>query len=116
MTSTESQIVELLRLFPGTQRAVEGGNTYFLIPDLEMPPGCTPARLDVLLCPSARDGYASRLYFSQKVEGGPPQNWHVSGVRILERNWHAFSWRTREGLRLIQMVLAHVGGLENKKP
>jgi len=115
MTLPEDQIRELGRLFPGTQQGDEGGITYFLIPALELPAGCIPARSDVLLCPSSRDGYTSRLYFAQKIEGGPPQNWHVSRMRILERNWYAFSWRTREGLRLTQMVLAHRAGLEGAK-
>ncbi len=110
------QVQELLRLFPGAHQAVEGGVTYILLPDLELPLGCAPSRVDVLLCPTARDNYASRLYYAQQISCGPPQNWHVQGVRILERNWFAFSWRTREGLRLTQMVLAHLDGLRTLPP
>ena len=43
------------------------------------------------------------------VEG--ERNWNASGVRIAERNWHAFSWKANPNLRLAQMVAAALGGL-----
>lgn len=110
------QVAELVRLFPRAEQAVEGAVIYILLPDLELPAGCAPSRVDALLCPTARDGYASRLYYAQQITGGPPQNWHVQGIRILERNWFAFSWKMREGLRLTQMVLAHLNGLRALPP
>ena len=102
------QVEELVRLFPGVQEATEAGITYFLIPSLSMPAGRTPEQLDVLLCPAGRDGYPSRLFLAQRVEGGPARNWNASHVRILERNWHAVSWRVRPGLRLAQQLPAHL--------
>ena len=109
---SEDQVAELARLFPGAQAAQEGGITYVLLPGLELPPNCKPCRVDALLCPSPRDGYESRLYFAEPITGGRGQNLHVNGVRILERNWHAFSWKTRQGLRLVQMLRAHLEGLK----
>ena len=34
-----------------------------------------------------------------------------NGVRIAERNWHAYSWKTSPNLRLAQMVAAHLRAL-----
>jgi hypothetical protein len=110
----DDQVDELIGQYPGVAQAEEGGIVYFLLPDLEMPAGCAPARVDALLCPTTRDGYASRLYVADKVTGGPSQNWNATGVRILERNWHAVSWRTREGLRLAQMVRVHLDAFRTR--
>jgi hypothetical protein len=115
MSEPLDQVEELARLYPGTTTANEGGITYYLIPALELPAACTPRTVDALLCPTERDGYQSRLYYSALVTGGPQQNWHVNGQRYLDRSWYAFSWRTRPGLRLVQMVLAHLTGLAGGK-
>jgi hypothetical protein len=106
------QIEELKQLFPGVQRCDEGGYAYFLLPDLPLPAGCTPSKIDVLLCPMQRDGYPSRLFFAQKVQSPVSQNWNTA-CRILERNWQAFSWIVDQpGLRLAQMVAAHLEALQ----
>ncbi len=104
---SEDELVELLAVFPRAQRGVEGGVTYFLLPDIAVPaPGGTTA--DALLCPSSRDGYPSRLFLSTPLIAGRAKNLNASNVRILERNWHAVSWKVRSGLRLLQMVAAHL--------
>jgi hypothetical protein len=103
----EDEVAELLAVFPRAQKGVEGGVTYFLIPEIAVSaPGGTTA--DALLCPSSRDGYASRLFLSKPLATGRAKNLNASNVRILERNWHAVSWRVRGGLRLLQMVAAHL--------
>ena len=104
--------IEELRQFGKLQQAQEGGTTFLLISQLIMPAGCTPDRVDVLLCPTPRDGYASRLFFAEQVrKPGCALNWNGT-VRILERNWHAFSWRTSgQSSRLAQMVGEHLRGL-----
>lgn len=109
MTISQEQIEELLGVFPNVKQASEGGTTYFLLPKLNMPLHCTPDQVDALLCPVLRDGYQSRLFLSEKVNGNSSRNWTVTGnVRILDRNWYAISWQTRPGLRLMQMLLAHL--------
>ena len=47
------------------------------------------------------------LYFSAVVQCGAALNWNATHF-ILGRAWYAASWRTREGLRLAQMVSAHL--------
>lgn len=105
------QVGELKQLFPGVQRCDEGGYAYFLLPGLSLPGGCTPGHADILLCPMPRDGYPSRLFFAQVVQSPVSRNWNNTS-RILERNWHAFSWIIDQpGLRLAQLVAAHLEAL-----
>lgn len=109
------QIEELKLIAANIAACDEGGVTFILLPNFKLPDGCTPSSMDLLLCPTPRDGYDSRLFFAQKVQppakpGLKPLNWNGS-VRIAEQNWHAFSWRTRGGLRLAQMLSIHLKAL-----
>ena len=105
------EITELKKLAPKVQRCDEGGVTFYLLPQLALPSGCTPERVDALLCPTPRDGYPSRLFFDEQVRASGNQNWN-GAARILERNWYAYSWMVPEpGLRLAQIVMAHLRAL-----
>lgn len=114
MEFPSDQVEELKSAFPAVFRADEGGITYFLIPNYELPLGSSPGVVDVLLCPTAdRHGYPSRLFFSQQVNSRTPLNWNTNGVRILERNWFAYSWKiTQPGLRLMQLLALHLRALQ----
>jgi hypothetical protein len=115
MAFAADEVAELLDLFGRVQQAEDGGFTYFLLPDVSLPAGCTPAALDALLCPMARDGYSSRLFLSQQiVHRGPGTNWNAVNVRILERNWFAVSWQVRPTLRLAQLVRGHLDAFREK--
>jgi hypothetical protein len=105
------QIEELKGLFGNVSAAEEGGMTYFFIPSLGLPSGCTPPTVDALLCPTNRDGYNSRLFYAERIQSPIQRNWNANGIRILERNWHAFSWQVPEKLRLAQMIGVHLKGL-----
>jgi len=102
----EDQIAELRRLCPGLKHATETDCPFFFLPGLSLPDGCSPSLVDALLCPVPRDGYPFRLFFAEKIASPKTLNWNVTGVRILERNWHAFSWKIESNLRLLQMVAA----------
>ncbi len=52
----QEQIDELKGLCSGLGLVEEAGIHYFLIPALALPQGCQPQKMDVLLCPTARDG------------------------------------------------------------
>jgi hypothetical protein len=104
------QIDELRPLCESISRADEGGFTYLELRKLRLPEPCQPALVDALLCPMEREGYSSRLFFAERVGSPQQRNWNAS-PRVLERNWHAFSWRTPKGMRLAQMVAAHLKGL-----
>jgi len=111
MAFPDDQIAELKRLCPEVHLCEEAGCAYLLLPGLNLPEGCEPATSDALLCPTARDGYSSRLFFAEKVKSPTERNWNATGVRIAERSWHAFSWKANPNLRLAQMVAAHLGAL-----
>lgn len=108
MSFPDEQVAELRALYPGLQQATEAGVLYFLIPGLALPAGCSEASADALLCPTQRDGYESRLFLSKQITCKTTRNWNASNIRVLERNWFAVSWKTRGGLRLAQMVSAHI--------
>jgi hypothetical protein len=104
-----TEIEELRLLCESVSRADESGVTFLLLEGLHLPAGCTPSRVDALLCPSPREGYDSRLYFAEQIQAPGSRSWNAH--RILDRNWVAFSWRTQPGLRPAQMVAVHLGGL-----
>lgn len=111
MDFPHDQIEELKQAFRGVQVCEEGGYTFFFIPDFILPVGCVPTKTNALLCPMPRDGYTSRLFFSERVKSGNSPNWNAS-VRILESNWQAYSWKIPQTeLRLLQMIGAHLRGL-----
>src|SRR4051812_6668783 len=110
MAFPKDQIEELKKLFLKVQLCEEGGATFFLIPALTLPDHCKPTVADALLCPTPRDGYKSRLFFSEKIQVSKPPNWNAT-IRIVERNWFAYSWETTDGLRLAQMIPEHLRGL-----
>jgi hypothetical protein len=111
MSFTEEQVAELKQLCQAVRQYEEAGCTYLLLPGLNLPEGCSPSRLDALLCPTPRDGYSSRLFFAERVGSRAQLNWNANGVRIAERNWHAYSWKVSPDLRLAQMVAAHLRAL-----
>jgi hypothetical protein len=113
MEFAADQLDELREHFPDLKVAIEAGKPYILLSPLALPAGCSPQTVDGLLCPTDRDGYTSRLFFSEKISGGRAGlNWNADGTRILERNWFAYSWKTnRDNLRLWQMVLDHLAAL-----
>lgn len=109
---SQDEVEELLSVSPKALQFEEGGQTFLLLPNHRLPDGCSPTHVDLLLCPEPREGYSSRLYFSQPVTSKTPRNWNGQNVRIGERNWFAFSWRGPEGrLRPLQLLGLHLGGL-----
>jgi hypothetical protein len=84
--------------------------TYVRLDGLPMPTGSSPTNVDVLICPVARDGYAARLYFSERVSSTVPLNWNGNAF-ILGRNWVAFSLNVPANLRLAQIVAVYLRAL-----
>ena len=109
LTFATDELTELKSYCSRVASACEGGCTYLLLEKLALPEGCTPLVVDALLCPAPRDGYQSRLFFSDLINSGRSLNWNANGVRILDRNWHAFSWKVeRPGLRLSEILIRHL--------
>lgn len=106
----QDQIEELKRIAPILSIAEEGGLPYILIHQFQLPEGCQPELVDLLLCPRPRDGYQSRLFFAQQISGIPHRNWN-GRLRALERNWYAISWQVSSGSRLAEILLIHLNAL-----
>jgi hypothetical protein len=116
MEYLKEQTDELKRYCGKVSALPEGGITFFYLEGLRLPAGCDPAVCDALLCPVARDGYPSRLYFSANIKSSYTRNWNVTGARICEKNWFAFSWRVDiQGPTLAQALLAHLIGFTKEK-
>ena len=103
MEIRDDEIRELGALYGTVKSAVESGVTYFLIPGLILPAGCSPAVTDALLCPSPRDGYNSRLtsrYPSRQVPAtiGMPatfESWSETGLLFpggCQRGYALLKW------------------------
>lgn len=107
----EAHIQELRSLCPEAKQSAEAGIDFILLPGLKLPDGCSPPTADCLLCLGQRDGYDNRLFFGQQVNSRNPRNWNGQNVRILERNWFAYSWRAPGGLRPIETLIAHLQAL-----
>ena len=101
--------VQRLKLYCKTVKvADEGGLTYYLLEGLRLPGGCSPAECTGLLCPSARDGYNSRLFFDVRVDSPRVLNW-TNGVLILDKTWQVFSWKVETpGLSLAETLVRHM--------
>ncbi len=103
MSFNEAEARELALRFPGTKQAEEANVTYFRIPPVTLPDGCSPSSVALLLCPSPVGGYEYRLYFAEQIDTPVKKNW-VPSVHILGQTWHAFSWQAKEKVSLTQMV------------
>lgn len=110
ITRAQDELDELKALFAGASQAMEGGLTYFLLPAVPLPEGCAPSVADTLLCAGTRDGYLTRLFFSEPIRHCREVAW--SSFQILDRKWYALSWQgVEESLRLVQIVAAHLRAL-----
>jgi hypothetical protein len=110
---SEEHLGELRALCPDAQGHAEAGIDYAFLPRLPLPPGCSPPVADCLLCLGQRDGYDNRLFFTAVVSAPAARNWNSQNVRILERNWFAYSWRVPGGLRPIEVLLGHLRALRS---
>ena len=109
----QDQIKELKQLCPDIMACNEGEITYYLLRNLSLPQGCSPSTVDALLCPAERDGYPSRLFFATQITSKSSRNWNSQNVRILDRNWFAFSWKLNiAGQRLAELVANHLRALQ----
>lgn len=108
---SEVDLGELRALCPEARPHTEAGIEYVFLPQLQMPNGCNPPAVDCLLCLGARDGYDTRLFFGSVVACAAQRNWNGVNIRILERNWFAYSWRVPSGLRPIETLINHLNAL-----
>ncbi len=112
----QEQIDELKRYCKKVSALTECGIVFPYLEEIRLPAGCAPAVCDALLCPVPKDNYPSRLFFSTQITGPYTRNWNVTGARIGEKNWWAFSWRVElSGPTLAQLLIAHLNGFAKEK-
>ncbi len=115
MAFPTEQIEELKGYCTKVSGLPELGIDFLHLEALRLPEGCTPATCDALLCPQPKDGYPSRLYFSERISSRFARNWN-STARIGEKNWYAFSWRVElNSPTLAQLLIAHLNGFAKEK-
>lgn len=115
MELTANQIDALRAQCKAISRAEEGAVTFLLLQGLRLPAGASPPSVDALLRLGDRgDGYATRLFLSERVVGASKValNWNAQDTRILERNWQAFSWKAPLELSLEEILLEHLKALQ----
>ncbi len=89
MTDNDAQVARLRVLCPGAELWDEGGNPLVFLPGLKVESFGSIHTVDALLCPRARDGYDTRLFFSVRLPAN--RNWN-DPFTIKARPWYAFSW------------------------
>jgi hypothetical protein len=91
----------------------EGGIDFVYLPSLTIQTNKGQRTVDALLCPTAHPtGYMTRLFLSEACVGcGQSNNWSV--LRILERDWHTWSWQgVPASLMPAQILAAHLRALQ----
>ncbi|MGH9451205.1 MAG: hypothetical protein ACRD11_11810 [Terriglobia bacterium] len=92
MTDPTAELAAIQAMHPTACLHTEGGKTVVLLPDFRFRVGAKTVQMALLLHPSPHSGYATRLFFEQKLEGaGQSQNW--TEHTVLGRKWWAPSWK-----------------------
>ncbi len=107
MELNEEWQLEFLGVYPNAKFLQEGGFKYIYVAELKLPQNCSPNVIPAMLCISQKDGYDSRLYLSQKIDGSIPRNWN-SAIYLLDTTWHSISWKTQAGLTYLEMLMVHL--------
>lgn len=93
MIDPAAQLIRLRGLCPGAELWTEpgpSGGPLVYLPELKVETAGAVRTIDGLLCPRARDGYDTRMFYSEQLPVSPMRNWapHV----VMGRGWHAHSW------------------------
>lgn len=111
MELSDTQIKRLKAHCEGVAHAVEGGVQLLVLRGLRLPSGASPPVVDALLRLGDRgDGYATRLFLSERAIGASKiaLNWNAQNIRMIERNWHGYSWKAHIELPLEEILLEHL--------
>lgn len=109
MQFAQDQISELKKLFGNEMKIVqEGTYTFIYIPNQKISGGIDTEYVDLLFCPTPWGGYHSRLFFSRQVKTSASRNWNNANVRIVEKNWFAFSWQIEGRYTLVETVMIYL--------
>jgi hypothetical protein len=112
MNFNEEHLNELKNSFPDKELKMcdDAGISYILIPAVTLPEPCVPNVVDLLYCPTPRDGYSSRLLFAEKIASKNNLNWNTTTV-ILGKTWYAFSWKIDDNQSLLNSIFGYLRAL-----
>ncbi|NJA08331.1 hypothetical protein HC024_21765 [Methylococcaceae bacterium WWC4] len=108
----EENLDGLRKVCDGAKVMPESGIDYIFLPELEVITTQTSRKIDALLCPAQHpSGYMTRLFLAEPFPGsGQSNNW--TQHRILERNWHSWSWQNVPATQSpAQILAAHLRAL-----
>ena len=109
---SDDKINGIREIYPNAQTMAEAGIDFIYIPAITISTSKGQRTLNALLCPMAHPtGYMTRLFLSEPCEGcGQSANWNT--FRILERQWHSWSWQNvPASLTPAQILAAHLRAL-----
>lgn len=109
---TQEHLDNLQKICRGAMVMGEAGIDYVFLPELGVITSLATHKLDALLCPSQHpSGYMTRLFLAEPLPGsGQSNNW--TQHRILERNWHSWSWQNVPAAQApAQILAAHLRAL-----
>ena len=106
---SDELLAELMTICDGAKEMAEGGYSFVYLPGLKIRTGENTVSQDALLCLQPRDGYPTRLFLSQQIQGRG-NNWTTH--RIVDRTWHSWSWNyVGSDLRPAQVLAEHLRAL-----
>lgn len=106
---SEESFAELTKICEGAKEMAEGEYTFVYLPGLKIRTGEHVVSQDALLCLQSRDGYPTRLFLSQQIQGRG-NNWTTH--RIVDRTWYSWSWNyVSSDLRPAQILAEHLRAL-----
>ena len=89
---TATEFAAIQALHPSASLHTENKMPVVLLPNFKFRAGERSLQMTLLLHPSCHSGYATRLFFEQKLEGlGRTAHWTLHTV--LSRSWWVFSWK-----------------------
>lgn len=89
MSGSSEGLHALRRLCSAAEVLEENGLPVVHLPQVRVSSGGATRQVDCLLCPRNRDGYETRLFFSEQL----PVNRNWSSFNLFGRIWFAFSWQ-----------------------
>jgi hypothetical protein len=103
--ATDEELEELRAICQGVKPLTDGPLQLIHLMPLQIPCGEQQFVVpEALLCLSPHEGYATRLFLSER----PPKALNWSLITVLGRAWHKWSWKDVPGNQRPAQVLAQL--------
>ena len=91
LMGAQAGLASLRSLCAQASLLTEGGASVVHLPGVKFQAATKRVTRDLLLWPSSRDGYETRLFLSEQVASSVQRAW--SSFQLCGRTWWAVSWR-----------------------